>query len=333
MNNSGAIIALAFPDVFVRVTDGKYNIILEKLGMVNADLIRAGHAAALIVEPDGHITYTDFGRYITYEDQGRARTKLTDPDVHIPIRAKFTDLGTVQNLKEIMEFLRLNPELTHADGRLYAGLFYNVNTEKALEKAEEISLKGSMPYGPFVANGSNCARYVWSLLWHSGRDVGKLRLFKKRWPSPMPLDLIMCAEVYHRFELIGDVLEPFSARRWPIWNRLFEKPESRDLLSIEKSNLYAGKGTWLESIGDGAWFEVEGTLDDQVMITRRDSRGVKVFSHWFQRPSDLDLAQKHQFEFDCNAQFCHISQNGRLFRLDRVSTVDAPVSSEVNSSY
>ena len=84
----GHILALAYPDVFVRQTEAKYNYALSKLGVVHEGAVCAGHAALILVDgSSGDLHYADFGRYITPIGLGRARTELTDPDVKIKFKA------------------------------------------------------------------------------------------------------------------------------------------------------------------------------------------------------------------------------------------------------
>lgn len=319
MTKFGALISLAYPEAFVKATNGKYNRILESAGIVNAGLVKAGHAAACIVDHDGTIHYSDFGRYITPQTSGRARTIHTDPEVVIPIKAEFSNIGIIKNLNEIAGFLLDNPQLTHGHGDLYMGVFYNVDHRKAINYAWQTSLKGSMSYGPFVINGSNCARYVWSLLWTSGGLGLRTQLISRMLPSPMPLDLIMCAEVYNRYQYKQRELLPFSKRRWPIWKKLFERPGSEHLLSIDRSQLFESSGTWLEGIGDGAWFELEMSTPDGTLISRRTDRGEKVFSHWFTALPQIDDVGQLKFVFDCNAQFCTVQLNSDVVRLEKLS--------------
>lgn len=318
MSSRGAIIVLAYPDLFVKATDGHYNRILKKIGIVNADLVRAGHAAALLVENNGNIHYTDFGRYITPGDHGRARAASTDPEVRIDVHTKFSTMGTISNLDQILEYIETIPDITHGSGRLYAGVFYDADIDTTLSYARELSLKGSLPYGPFVFSGSNCARYVWSLLWKGLGGKVRARLLMRLWPSPMPLDLVMCTEVYNRFEVRTGEPRPFSMNRWPIWRRLFERPGSEHLLHIDKSELFDGSGTWLGGVGEGAWFDIEESLSEAIRITRRNERGKVIFSEWFSRPRGLNVHRDYRFVHDSNAQYCHIEQDDKLYKLDKL---------------
>ena len=157
-------------------------------------------------------------------------------------------------------------------------------------------------------------------MWKGLSGIQKRRLIPRLFPSPMPLDMVMCAEVYHRYECHEGELIPFTMKRWPIWKRLFEKPESEHLLRIDKSRLYDGKGTWLTGIGDGSWFTIERLEDEKLEISRRNERGEIIFCHWFSKPKDFDPVQDYRFTFDCNAQFCHLIQDNRSYKVYKVES-------------
>ena len=316
--NKGTIIALAYPDVFVKATEGQYNRFLSWIGIVNKGIVRAGHAAALYITQDGTILYGDFGRYITPTFKGRCRTHLTDPDVTISLRAKFDTYGRLENLQEIVDFLLDHPEITHGEGLLYLGVHYNVDVQAAWLRARMLSLRGSIDYGPFTLKGTNCSRFVWSALWLSRKGfLFQLLMLYRSLPSAMPLDLVMMAKPEDRFIGLKTGLISFSIDRWSMWMRLFEKPKSANFLHINKTSLYNGRGTYLGGVGAGSWFSIDQIKETQLLITRRSERGKVLFSHWYQRPLDLDLTKPYDFIFDCNAHFCMIQQGSRRFRIER----------------
>ena len=319
MSENGMIIALAYPDSFVRTTEGRYNKVLERCGIVNHGLVRAGHSACLIVDrSSGLVRYADFGRYITPEFKGRARTLITDPDVRIEIKARFRS-GILVNLSEILSYLTERPELTHGEGQLYAGLFYNVDVGKAWRLARKLSLAGSIDYGPFTLRGTNCSRFVRTLI-NEASEIGIVhRLFRAiRMPIPMPLDIIMLAGKNNRWVYRNGQLENVSLNQLGIWRKLFEKPGSRDIIHVERKSLYSGEGTWLENCGAGSWFHIEKVNEDQVLISRKDERGRTIFTYWYHKPYELRVEASYSFDYDTHAQLAHIIQNGRRFQLQRV---------------
>jgi hypothetical protein len=319
MAEKGLIIALAYPDNFVKATDGRYNAVLKRMGIVNQGLVCAGHAACLIIdEGTGLIRYSDFGRYITPAFKGRARTIITDPDVSINLKARF-ESGLLVNLKEIINYLIDRPHLTHGVGRLCVGLFYNADIGKAWQIARRFSLQGSMDYGPFTMKGTNCARYVLSML-NASLESRSLRAKLRSYYllTPMPLDVVMMADKEDRYICENGELDWFSQRQWLIWKRLFERPKSKDLIYIERKSLYQGDGTWLENCGAGAWFKIEKERGSQLLVSRKDERGRVIFSHWFHKPYNFDSNKPYVFDFDTHAYSGNIVQNGVRMQLHRV---------------
>lgn len=318
MRSRGAIITLAYPDIFVRATEGRYNWLLSKVGIVNSGYVRAGHAAVLFVFADGSIEYADFGRYITPQYKGRCRTKLTDPDVLLDMKAEFTDEGQISNLEEILLFIRSRPDITHGQGEMCAGVHYFDDISNPYTNTRILSLKGSVDYGPWTMQGTNCSRFVWSRLWEATFSLKfKLRLLVRFFPSPMPNDLVMLARPEDRFVVKSSKLLPFSIGKWPMWMRLFEKPSSEHFLYVAHGSLHEGKGTLLKSFGAAAWFSIDRVSEDGLYISRRDERGNHVFSHWYQRPINFDPTLPYRFVFDCNAHVCHVLQEGKRLRLER----------------
>ena len=57
-----------------------------------------------------------------------------------------------------------NNESFHGEGTLYASILNDVSFEKAYKYAKETQNKGLIPYGPFVYKGTNCSRFVASVM-------------------------------------------------------------------------------------------------------------------------------------------------------------------------
>ena len=55
-------------------------------------------------------------------------------------------------------------ESFHGEGTLYASILNDVSYSKAYKYAKKIQKNGLIPYGPFVYNGTNCSRFVASVM-------------------------------------------------------------------------------------------------------------------------------------------------------------------------
>ena len=90
-NNDGIIIILSYPDTIVRPAYWEPSSkIWPIIGIGGKHAVQAGHAALMLIKKGNtEVQYFDFGRYITSYGNGRVRSKETDPELSVPIKAKF----------------------------------------------------------------------------------------------------------------------------------------------------------------------------------------------------------------------------------------------------
>ena len=151
------IITLAWPEGMVTATDAWY----DKLFSTNGKY-RVGHSAILLINSDTKTThYFDFGRYHTPKRYGRVRDIETDPDLKV-INAIISNEAIV-NIKEMLLYLS-KMKATHGEGKMYASVLNNVSFKNAFIKAKEMQKTGMWLYGPFVKGGTNCSRFVASVI-------------------------------------------------------------------------------------------------------------------------------------------------------------------------
>ena len=126
------IIPLAWPEAPVRTAGGPYDKFLALFNLYRNGYYKAGHAAFLLVNSEnGDVDYYDFGRYISPNKNGRARSKFTDPEVVFEIKAQIEN-GEIVNYYEIVKAIGTHPQ-THGDGTLYTGIQKGINHAKAVE--------------------------------------------------------------------------------------------------------------------------------------------------------------------------------------------------------
>jgi len=328
MNTDGLLLALAYPDHFVKKTEGRYNTFLDWIGIVNNGMVRAGHSAvALISKSTGEVKYADFGRYITPDGMGRTRTALTDPDVYVPLKAVFDEKGNWTNRDEVLTFFATHPELTHGNGRCYIGE-HNVDYSKAWKYIKDTNLKGSINYGPFVPGGNNCSRFTWNALRESTPSKWlRWYLIYRFFPSIMPLDLVVVAPEGNRYEVSETSIKQCSFGQWDIWLRLFEKFEAPEPQLIPREKFDHENGNWLQGIGDDGLFIINEHTSDSLLIERKDVNRRTVFECRFERPQEFDPTQPFEFVYDCNALYCTILQNERQFRVQTIDDAISPMKS------
>ena len=174
------IITMAWPEGMVAATGSWY----DKFASTNGKY-RVGHSALILINSKTKKTcYFDFGRYHTPKGYGRVRDVETDSDVDL-MNAEIRN-GKILNIKKIL-FQVSSMKSTHGEGKLYAALMGSVSYKKAFYAAKKMQDKGVLPYGPFIFNGSNCSRFVASVIKSANPSViKKLRFSLPFCISPSP---------------------------------------------------------------------------------------------------------------------------------------------------
>jgi hypothetical protein len=174
------IITVAWPEGMVSGPGSWY----DKIVSINGKY-RVGHSAVVLINSEtkkGY--YFDFGRYHAPEGYGRVRDIETDPDLAV-IDANIQN-GELVNLEAILLHIS-EIKATHGEGKMYASLIANVSFDNSFSAAKRIQKKGLLPYGPFIRKGTNCSRFVASVIKSAGLSVIKKLRFKYPFcisPSP-----------------------------------------------------------------------------------------------------------------------------------------------------
>ena len=323
-NSDGIIVILSYPDTVVRPAYTEFSSkIWPKIGIGSKDAVKAGHAALLLIKKnESKINYFDFGRYITTFGYGRVRSSKTDPELEISLEAKFNE-NKISNIEEILLWLEKHPEKTHGEGRLVASTNYNIDYSKAIKFINNLLNKKEIPYGAFIKNGTNCARFVTDTIINScslKSIIIKLKASYLLTPSP-----------------IGNVIKGKSEKMiYSIKNQNIKNYKNRSILKEynaflsrkinkfpkligtelpDSKNFFLEKGTWLGGIGSGAWFHIEEQIDaKKFKIARYCYKGNKEFeSIYISNSSNFDLNIKHEFVYPTNCFNVFIKQSGKNY--------------------
>lgn len=186
--HNGFAIALAWPETLCKQAGAWYDPMLYYLEINRNGYYKVGHAAVVLVDDQTQACrYFDFGRYLAPHGHGRVRSKETDHDLKVRSKASFsTDRKEILNLEEILSELYNNPS-THGTGTIF-GTVTRINYTEALKFTIQLQKQEHIPYGPFIPNGTNCSRFVNSVL-KAGNPVLskriKLQLPPVLTPTPM----------------------------------------------------------------------------------------------------------------------------------------------------
>lgn len=187
-NHNGFAIALAWPAALCKQAGAWYDDLMHFVGINSKGYYKVGHAAIVLVDGEnGECHYFDFGRYHAPHGHGRGRSATTDHDLRIKVKARFShDKTKIENLTDILDELQKNPS-THGTGTVY-GSATPINFRNAHKFAMQLNSKDYIPYGPFIRNGTNCSRFVNSVLQNGVMQLKSKILLRIPWmftPTPM----------------------------------------------------------------------------------------------------------------------------------------------------
>lgn len=248
--HAGFAIAIAWPETLCKQPNSWYDKPMKWAGFNKNWFYRAGHAALILV--DGKTSkchYYDFGRYHAPYMHGRVRSAKSDHDLAIPVKAVISPDGRqIENLHEIATALQNNPAY-HGDGTVFLS-HCRIDFNAAISKAEEMQESSPLLYGPFVNGGSNCSRFVNTVI-RAGKPALKqllrLRYFVPFTPTPMnnvnSLDHKIAAPSVH-------------SNGGCVQKRLKPEELSSTLAAPERHPSIHAEARWLSGEGAGSWFHV-----------------------------------------------------------------------------
>ena len=330
-SSNGIIIILSYPDTVVRPAYWEFSSkIWPLLGIGGKHAVQAGHAALLLIKKEEpEINYFDFGRYITTYGFGRVRSKETDPELKIPLAAKFKN-QKLTNLKEILLWIEKHPEKTHGEGRLVAAVNNKIEYSKALSIINWHIKQKEIAYGAFVKKGTNCARFVTQVLITSTNNTKiKSNLKKSNLFTPSPIGNVIKGTTSSKiFSINKQQITLYENRsivkeyKTSFLKRFNIKP---NLIGTELPNISVfelKKGTWLGGIGSGAWFTIEHKIDyTNYKIARYSSLGIKDFKGVFTlNNSSFNSDEPYVFIHPTNCLEAYIEQNKKVFVFKIVQT-------------
>ena len=327
--DNASLIVMAYPNDLVRTTPSLYSTLLPFVGMGSGDRIRAGHACMVLAkEGNETLEYYDFGRYVTPRSYSRMRSVQTDPEVAIDIKAKW-DGKKLTNVTEIIQWLYDHPEKTHGYSELYASVSENVNYERVTEYVDIFREKGLMSYGPFVKDGSNCARFVTGAMYHGILDEDIHSDVKNQYLlTPSGLGNVSAANSYDKHYVVEEdtLYQSDENLEWLQRKIIFDfgrgYPEYSPKGSIEAPVDVAAQEDWkwLGGIGSGVWYDIDPTSDNQVFkVSQYNHKGKCVFSTYFESSNSVNLDGGFEIDYPSNFDHVTINLDGEKLRLDKIS--------------
>ncbi|MBA3286326.1 MAG: hypothetical protein H0U27_14880 [Nitrosopumilus sp.] len=223
--HNGIAIALAWPETLCKQAGAWYDKPLKWLGINKSNYYKVGHAAIVLIDnTSGECHYFDFGRYHAPFQHGRVRSAITDHDLEMKTKAVVSN-GILKNYNEILLEL-FNNESCHGSGNLHAS-YCIVNFEEAYNKANEMQSNSPIPYGPFLPKGTNCSRFVNTIIL-SGKPKWHFRLVlaNPKTLSPTPIGNVKALTNYSTIGIKEHTAEIYKPN-FNTSNNLAHEPISR----------------------------------------------------------------------------------------------------------
>jgi len=159
----GFAIAIAWPETLCKQPGSWYDVPMRWIGINKDRYYKVGHAAVVLIHSQTRrCYYFDFGRYHSPFQHGRVRDAETDHELKIKTKAILNEKKGILNLQQILSEVYANPSC-HGTGVLHAA-YCKIEFSRALVRAKHMQQAGTIAYGPFKWNGTNCCRFVKEVL-------------------------------------------------------------------------------------------------------------------------------------------------------------------------
>jgi hypothetical protein len=302
---TGIAIALAWPQTYCKQAGAWYDGTMKLFGFSKNNYFQVGHAAIVLIDFKSTIChYFDFGRYHSPFGYGRVRSSKTDFDLKMKTKAKISKELSLLNYQAILEEL-LNNKACHGDGSIHASYTF-IEFEKAYQKAMEMQEKSPIPYGPFLINGTNCSRFVRTVLVQGTNSIAeKIRLLIPYSVSPTPLTNVK--SLNNQVILIKNepVLIPSKQSKNELNSTL---PEPINKNEVPQNSI------WLAGEGAGSWFKMI-ELDQDIKVIRYSSTGCIENEGVFEGTSNFNLNQHFTITYPSNDRVLTIIQHNQLITI------------------
>lgn len=337
-------IILAWPDATIR-GDERWMMFFKKIGIVKNLNFKVGHTGVILVDPHNNsLLYYDFGRYITPRGLGRARSPFSDPRLRLRTKAQIIDrhTGEIGNMQEIAEELEEIKEGTRGEGRLFFSVATDINFQQAKAYADGLVKGGSSPYGAFAPDNNNCSRFITRLLMRASKryhyfhgvnfpetikaspmsNVVNVRKDRKImiYEHPQSIRTVRMSRMGSLVFLLRQLKDNFYSG---LAKLLPDDKQPGSMHERAKPTRIPHEAQWLGGVGEGAWFHLEDTEEEnRYVVTRYTETGELEYSLPFISEAPLDLNQPYQFEYDSHMLYATIVQNGEVYRLESAMNTD-----------
>lgn len=311
---TGFAIALAWPQTFCKQPGSWYDPLALTLGLNKNHYYRVGHAAVVLIDPNTNSCfYFDFGRYHAPFQHGRVRSVDTDHELSmrtVPVISQ--DKRIILNYREILSELQHN-KACHGEGSLQAS-YCRVDFQAAFAKAMQMQKYGPIPYGPFRINGSNCSRFVNTVI-RAGKPAWKFR-FSLQYLIPLsPTPMNNVNSLHHQIAL-PELSQNITFYPLKKLDRSFLKSTLQ--APLKHSNI-PEDAQWLGGEGAGSWFTL-APEKSQLIVTRYAPDGKVECSGLYKNLTmPADFSNHHlQVTYPSNCKVISLKNQDKVWQFERV---------------
>jgi hypothetical protein len=308
--HNGFAIAIAWPETWCKQSGAWYDSFINRLGISKHHYYKVGHAALVLVDDEtGSCTYFDFGRYHAPFQHGRARSEKTDDGLKMKTVALMSDdKKRILNFGEILTELQQNPEC-HGEGAIHAS-YGRINFEKALAKAEEMQQQNPIKYGPFKYGGSNCSRFVNTVI-RAGKPSW-LATFKLNFLVPLTPTPLNNVNSFPNKTVLHKIL-PFTFTPLPI----SDKSKLKGTLSEpERPTAIPENAQWLAGEGAGSWFAINPSETVNYLVSRFGPDGK------LECEGEFAISNNQPFNIEKPYRFDYLSHCGKVIVIQNKQRIE-----------
>jgi len=315
--HTGFAIAIAWPETWCKQSGAWYDGFINRLGISKHHYYKVGHAALVLVDDKtGHCRYFDFGRYHTPFQHGRVRSEKTDDGLKMKTVAKISaDQKQILNFEEILTELQQNPDC-HGEGNIHAS-YSKINFEKAFRKASQMQQISPIRYGPFRYKGSNCSRFVNTVL--RAGNPNRKETFRLNFLVPLTPTPMNNVNSFPNKTILPKLL-PFIFTPSPI----SDKSKLRGTLKepVRAAGIPA-TAQWLAGEGAGSWFSIFPADGGEFEITRFSAEGkvecAGIFIHTESQSFNPEIP--YRFDYLSHCRKVKIIQNKVPVEFERINRI------------
>lgn len=310
---TGFAIALAWPRTWCKQSNAWYDGLMVALGFSKNHYYRVGHAALVLIDKESsQCHYFDFGRYHSPVKYGRVRSAFTDHDLAINLKARISADGkNILNFNEILGFLHQN-QACHGNEDLH-GSYTEVDFQQAYNKAVKMQADSPWPYGPFIHKGTNCSRFVQTVILAGKPSLKHTMLLRFTVPlTPTPISNVKALSVKTRIN---------GHQPWPLFSP-DKKPSKGDLQrtlpAVKISHKIPSDARWISGEGAGSWFHITQRQDGYFHIFRYSPEGVMECNSVFRAAFEFDPSLPFEVVHLSHCAQVRVVQNEQKITLTRV---------------